>query len=340
VLSASLWIDSEEVVDGCMLQYSLDDGQNWTDISNASIYDSYWNWYTGHPAAALGTNGWSGQSDGWIQVRHLLPDAVAGQDNVQFRYVFMNDKVNNEFDGVATDDIRIMEAPMDLDLLEVLGPLNSCELSTQENFRLRMRNVGLEALQAGDSLEIAYRIDRSGEIQTGSEIYILGQGWPIGGTLDLDMESTFDFSNSGIYESTVLLATEDPHFYSPVSNDTLIRVIEVNKPAVELGEDISTVQPDTVLLKAYSGVGGQTYIWQDGSSDSVFQVATTGTYHVLVLNAMGCIARDTIQVLQLVADVGVSAYLGPASGCELADPMPLQVRVEIWEPIRPKLATS
>ena len=104
-------------------------------------------------------------------------------------------------------------------------------------------------------------------------------------------------------------------------------IIEVNKPAVELGEDISTVRPDTVLLKAYSGVAGQTYQWHDGSVDSTFRVLTDGKYYVRVSNGIGCTASDTIQVLQLITDVGVSAYLGPQSACELGDQMNVTVTV-------------
>jgi len=328
VLDAMIWVDTEEDIDGSMLQYSLDDGQSWTDIGNASGYDSYWNWYTGSPVAALGHNGWSGQSGDWMQTRHLLPPALAGESNVQFRFVFMNDKANNNFEGIALDDLRVIEAPADLDMVQILGPGSACELGDQQSFQLRMHNSSLHDLQSGDSLKVGYLIERDGDIQTSTETYILSQSWPSGSNLDLNMLETFDFSHSGFYESTVYLISEDPYFYSALTNDTASMQIEVNKPHVDLGGDISTARPDTVLLKAYSGVPGQTYLWQDASTDSVFAVTGTGTYWVRVSNLLGCTTSDTAHVLQLVPDVGVSTHLGPDPACEIPDPVALRVRVE------------
>ena len=327
VFMARLWIDTQAGVDGATLEYSLDDGSNWTLVSNASGYDSYWNWYTGTPVTALGTNGWSGHSGGWISVKHLLPAGLLNQQNVQFRLRFATDKADNQYDGIAIDDIVIMEAPDDIDLISILDPVNSCDLSEEQTFTLRMKNAGLTTLQAGDSLQFAYNIERSGEIQSAMETLILSQSWPAGSTRDFPMSTHFDFSKSGEYLATVYFETPDPQFYKAVSNDTLTSLIKVNKPAVDLGEDISTVRPDTVILRAHSGVPGQSYLWQDGSTDSIFHVNTDGSYYVRVTNGIGCIASDTIHVLQLIADVGVSAYLGPLSDCELGDRISMQVVV-------------
>jgi len=105
-------------------------------------------------------------------------------------------------------------------------------------------------------------------------------------------------------------------------------VILVEKPYVELGDIISTARPDTVVLKAYSGVAGQTYLWQDNSTDSVFHVNTNGKFWVTVTNVLGCTASDTVRVVQLFPDVGVTAYLGPQSGCEVEPGVPLEVTVK------------
>jgi len=328
VFMANLWTDSELDMDGATLYYSLDDGENWTAVTNTSGYDAYWNWYTGSPVGALGTDGWSGLSGGWITVTHLLPPAVADQENVQVRLTFKTDKEDNQYDGMAVDDVRILEAPKDMDILEILDPVSACELSEEQSFTLRLRNSGLSTLQPGDSIRIGYHIDRSGEIQTFEETYTLAQTWPAGNTKDLLMSGAFDFSKSGEYLTTIYFHTSFPHFYSPASNDTVSQSIEVNKPALELGEDISTVRPDTVILRAFSGVPGQTYLWQDSSTDSLFHVTTEGSYHVRVTNGIGCVASDTVQVLQLISDVGVSTYLGPLSACELSDQLPLQIRIE------------
>ncbi|MEN8156785.1 MAG: T9SS type A sorting domain-containing protein [Bacteroidota bacterium] len=328
VISAKLWIETEEDVDGATLQYSLNEGATWSDVSNASGFDTYWNWYTGHPVQALGSNGWSGHTGDWIPVTHLLPAAVINQPKVQLRFIFKADKTDNQYDGIALDDIRIMEAPKDVDVIDILQPASACELNSEESFTLRLKNAGLLALQSGDTIMVGYHIDRSGEIQTAEEIHILDQSWAAGTTKDLTMSSLFDFSTSGDYQATVYYMSPEPHFYKAASGDTIVKTIVVNKPYVDLGVDISTTQPDTVVLNADSGVPGQEYLWQDGSLNPTFHVVTEGTYHVRVSNGMGCVAYDTIQVLELVTDVGVTTYLGPPSDCELSNQETLEVIVQ------------
>ena len=221
LLAARLWLDTEQDVDGMNLSYSLDDGASWTSLNNTSGYDAYWNWYTGNPVSALGRDGWSGQGNGWMEVRQLLPAALINQANVQFRFNFAADKANNLFDGVAIDDVRIMEAPADMDMLAILAPLTSCELSDEQTFTLRMKNSGLSTIQAGDSLLFGYQVLRSGDIQTAEEILTVSQAWPAGTTRDVTMSAPFDFSLSGEYEATVFFKAVDPHFYSPLSFDTV-----------------------------------------------------------------------------------------------------------------------
>lgn len=328
VFETRLWIDTEQDADGATLLYSLDDGNNWSFVSNSSGFDTHWNWYTAKPVAALGTDGWSGQSSGWITARHLLPPELINKDNVQFRFKFMADKVNNQFDGVAVDDVRIYEAPHDIGVVDILAPFTACELDASQRFTLRLRNYGLRSMEAGDTIRIGYHIERSGEIQMAEETISLTQPFPAGTTRDFSLAEEFDFSASGEYQTAVFTIETDPFFYHPVANDTLYRLIRVNKPFVELGPDISTVRPDTVVLRAYSGVAGNAYLWQDNSTDSIFHVNTQGTYYVRVTNDLGCMTSDTIQITELIADVGVSELIAPLSACELGADEPVQVIIK------------
>lgn len=325
VFETRLWIDTEQDVDGATLLYSLDDGSNWTPISNSSGFDTHWNWFTAKPVEALGTNGWSGHSNGWITARHLLPAELINRDNVQFRFIFMADKVTNQFDGVAVDDIKIYEAPHDIGVVDILAPFTACELDANQRFTLRLRNFGLRSMQAGDTIRIGYHIERSGEIQATEETIYLTQSFPAGTTRDFSLTEEFDFSAGGEYQTSVFTIETDPFYYHPVSNDTLSRLIRVNKPFVELGPDISTVRPDTVVLRAYSGVGGYNYLWHDNSTDSIYHVNTQGTYYVRVTSDLGCITSDTIQITELIADLGVNELVAPLSACELGTEVPVQI---------------
>ena len=328
VFEARLWLDTEQDVDGATLHYSLDDGSTWAPITNTSGFDTYWNWFTGQPVSALEANGWSGQSGGWLTARHILPAAVIGQENVQFRFKFAANKINNNYDGVAVDDIRIIEAPQDIGVLDILDPTSACELSANQTFTVRLKNYGISSLQSGDSIQIGYKIDRSGMIQEAEESIYLSQPFAIGATKDFTLSAEFDFSVSGEYNLDVFTIEPDPYFYYETANDTLSRIIRVNKPVVELGPDISTVRPDTVVFNAFSGVGGQEYLWQDGSIDSIYHVSTEGTYFVRVTNDLGCVTSDTARVMQLIPDIGISELVGPLSACEHGTQVPINIIIE------------
>lgn len=329
MIEAKLWVETEPDVDGASLDYSLDDGDTWIAVTNASGFDAYWNWYTDSTVSALGMDGWSGSSGGWFTVRHLLPAAVNGQDDVQLRFKFMADMINNDFEGIALDDVKIYDAPQDIGVLAIIEPSTACELSSNETFRLRLKNYGIHNLQAGDSIRIGYHIDRSGEIQSGEEYLYLSGSFNAGTDDYFDLSEEFDFSMPGDYQINVFTIEPDPYFYQAVANDTASKLVQVNKPYVDLGPDISTVRPDLVVLNAYSGVPGYDYLWQDLiTTDSVFHVSTEGTYWVRVTNDLGCVASDTIEVMELIADVGVCTLVSPLSDCEYGTQVPIDIQIE------------
>ncbi len=65
-------------------------------------------------------------------------------------------------------------------------------------------------------------------------------------------------------------------------------------PVVDLGNDTSIMDGQTVTLDA-TGTPNATYLWQDGSTDSVYVVSDSGTYSVTVSNLCGY-KEDSIKV--------------------------------------------
>ncbi len=63
-------------------------------------------------------------------------------------------------------------------------------------------------------------------------------------------------------------------------------------PVIDLGNDTSLCTNDTLLLDAF--YPNSTYVWQDGSVDSSFNVTSAGMYTVTVTNDCGAIDIDTI----------------------------------------------
>ena len=84
-----------------------------------------------------------------------------------------------------------------------------------------------------------------------------------------------------------------------------------------------TLGPDTVLVNPFSytldaGAGFSSYLWSDGSTGQTLTVTAPGSYFVLVSNASGCTAIDTVLIdvttgMQSVQTADVTLYPNPAS---------------------------
>lgn len=319
IIEAKLWLDTEQDVDGATMDYSLDDGETWTNISNSSGYDTYWNWYTDKSVTALGTDdGWSGQSSGWITARHLLPSALINQDNVQVRFRFLADKVINNYDGIAVDDVRIYEAPRDVGVVSIDSPVTCCEQDVTDHVVVTIKNFGLETLKAGETIYVGYDYQTDPSV---IDTFTLAS--------DVMKEATFQHTFSQVFNSGLpgsknitafTLLPDDNLFYGEsLANDTLSKSFDIlETPVVDLPHSIYTVRPDTIVLDAETGNPGDTYLWQDASTSPQFNVTdiATAVYWVIVDNG-SCTNSDTTYVYRLLADVGISDIIGPVSDCEL-----------------------
>jgi gliding motility-associated-like protein len=95
------------------------------------------------------------------------------------------------------------------------------------------------------------------------------------------------FSSTGEFSVKVIV-------YSGGSEYTLEKNVTISPaPFVDLGKDTAICSLSSILLNA--GGGFNSYLWQDGSTDSVFLASQSGTYFVTVGNSCG-IASDTINI--------------------------------------------
>lgn len=94
----------------------------------------------------------------------------------------------------------------------------------------------------------------------------------------------------------------------PKTVDTF--VVERVDIRFDLGSDTLMCRfPFTLPLSAYSEPGAQ-YLWQDGSTDSVYNAKLAGTYFVTATKS-GCVASDTILVdtVDLFQDLGRDTFV-------------------------------
>ena len=107
--------------------------------------------------------------------------------------------------------------------------------------------------------------------------------WNTGST-----DSTIEISSTGIFWVQVIddfgcIATDSIQIYSLPDPNTMLN----------LGADTTLCMNDTLILSP--GSGFVNYLWQDGSTDSIFLVTTPGQYYVSVSNDCGE-ANDTIHI--------------------------------------------
>lgn len=97
--------------------------------------------------------------------------------------------------------------------------------------------------------------------------------------------------------------------------DTFI-VTETQEFQISLGNDTVICEGQTLVLDAGAYPGAR-YNWQDGSTESVFEVTRSGTYHVRVTNG-NCSTADTVVVRRAEVEQHLGADLSFCRG-------------EIWE---------
>jgi gliding motility-associated-like protein len=89
------------------------------------------------------------------------------------------------------------------------------------------------------------------------------------------------------------------HASGCIVRDTLRILNLYNLPALNLGADTVLCQGNSITFDA--GAGFLNYLWQDGSGNSSFTTAQTGSYWVQVTDANNCRNRDTVAILRIAS---------------------------------------
>jgi gliding motility-associated-like protein len=127
-----------------------------------------------------------------------------------------------------------------------------------------------------------------------------------GAIVQWDVDTSMVLSQTVINDSTISILFKNNNWQgqihaqlpagtcTPVIMDSMqIKIISAPKP-VNLGPDTVICVSNTILLHA--GPAFATYLWQDGSTDSLFSVTQPGTYFVEVYDYCGNTYYDTVLV--------------------------------------------
>ncbi|KPL12969.1 MAG: hypothetical protein AMS26_15765, partial [Bacteroides sp. SM23_62] len=330
VFECKLFYHAESQQDGANLEYSLNNGQTWSRLGDLGDGDIYgWNWYNSDAISALaGEHGWTGGPDDWRTARILLDTTIfRNNPSVKFRFHFASDEAGR-LEGIGIDDVRIYDAPRDVGVLAIDYPVDGCAQDIGNHVAVTIMNYSLDTLMAGDTIIVGYDFEAE---PTVVDTFMLAGNLVRNATVPYTFTKKLEVTTSGMKDiKAFTLLPDDIDFYNDtLTNDTTDKTIEVAlTPYVFLPPEIYTVRPDTIILDAYTGVPGDTYLWQDSSTDSVFHVTAIadGIYHVTASNGF-CEYRDTTFVYRLIPDVGVTGILDPVSDCELGDAV--RPRIEV-----------
>jgi hypothetical protein len=224
--------------------------------------------------------------------------------------------------GQASDSVQIIADDFTIDNLT--HPQNSCMLTEEEYPEVVINNNSQNSYSENTELYAGYKVigeDADFNIDT---INLPAELLP-GKSYYHEFDASVDLSRSGVYEFKTFVTFDQD---VKQVNDTLKTSVEVyGQPTVDLGYDtIYSTSPDTLVFNA--GSEFKEYSWQDGSSDSIFEVSANHSkiYSVEVTAHHGC-GTDMDSVVVVADDLAVSELVSPESSCSHSQAEQVEIRI-------------
>lgn len=322
IVELDYWLASEAGKDGAAIEYSTDDGETWNLIDYSEI-GQLWGWYSSN-VTALGHNGWSGDSDGWENVKELLPEALHTEVKVKFRVKWAADGTNNAR-GMAFDNFRVYPAPPDVGVAAIDVPQDACQYEYPNEISLWVKNYGYNDLLENDTMIIGFDFESETAV---IDTFFLSSDLVPGDSVLFTIPTSFDATSAGTYQIKAYTLIEDDPFFYVTNNDTTTKTFEVwPSPITDLADTISSRQPDTLMIEPYFDPSYD-YLWGDMSTTPTYDVSVPGTYYLTVTESThGCQKFDSVYIQLLFADVGIDSIIWPQSSCELSNAENVQVQI-------------
>ncbi len=239
-------------------------------------------WYNGI-FSLIGEQQTSG-SDPWLLAQVDISSYLTATE-IRFRAI----RGSDFYGDIALDDINIMEPTLDVGITELSGPNPACEFTIPSHIVLKVANFGTITVSTGDTIPVGIEVNGGTPV---IEPFVLTSDLTSGTNLFFVSVNTYDFTTTGNYDIvayTIMQGDADN------LNDTIYGTIyNYGYPLLDLGANITTTQPDTVVLDA--GTGYLTYMWQDSTTTQTYNVTTEGWYYVTVTDTNGCSANDSVYV--------------------------------------------
>lgn len=306
-----LWLDSEEGKDGAAVEYSVDDGESWV-LLNGNVHGWNWNWYNS-TISSLGTAGWSYLTSGWKTVRQVIPAFLNKEPKVKFRVKWAAD-ADNSFRGMAFDDVRVYNAPIDIGIFHIDSFANRCQGLNPDKVTVEIKNMGINRLKQNDTIIVGFDFN---QIHMATDTFKLMADFLPGQTIKHTFTHLVDVSAPGNYSvRAYTLIEDDPWFYQGNNDTSKVDFQVYPAPFTSLQDTIQTHLPDTVVLTTIYN-SDYDYWWNGISGSNIYDVEDGGWQRLKVTatRGNGCSSYDSTNVELLFYDVGASELVHPTDDC-------------------------
>jgi hypothetical protein len=232
ILSLAYWMDGEINFDGGYVQYTIDNGFNWTTLGVINDPNGY-NWYDTYVS---GQPGWSVSTNGWKPAFISLTALNNAGSMVKLRFVFRsNATIQNE--GFAVDAVKIHVPLISTDggVVEVVSPQGQSTPGGLTQVTVKLKNFGNSPLT---SIPVTYKLSTGAAPSNAT--------WT--GNLNPGDETTFTFPQSfiGPFNNYTLCAFTGISTDYYKFNDTTCVALTPGIAAID-GGVIDILAPDELL---------------------------------------------------------------------------------------------
>ncbi|RPH32251.1 MAG: T9SS C-terminal target domain-containing protein [Bacteroidales bacterium] len=325
VFSFDYWVNTDLGVDGFRLDYSIDDGETW-EIVPSHLSESQ-NWCSSS-VTALSSIGWSGSTAiGYQTAKTLLPLDVLGVGKiVKFRFTFASN-ASTSLEGVSIDNIKIYELPYNVGIKRLISPISGCNIGNNVPIVARVTN-GYRPLKAGFKVPIEVKLRSESIVK---DTMVVGSLVISGDTTTLTTTKTYNIFTKG---SHLLRINTNLTPELDRTNDTLKTTLQVKGiPGYSIGPDKAVTTLELAAgIELDAGLNGlvpyNSYKWSTTETTRKITVTSFDTYIDSVTNENGCIATDTIKVIESNSDIQILSVTGLDNSCEYPTPIKPQIAIK------------
>lgn len=225
---------------------------------------------------------------------------------------------------MAADTVTIIK--FDLEIVEMLAPVPSCDIAQSNSIEMRLKNKGLNPVKAGTILPFTMTVNNE---KPSTLKFTVQKEFKTDTTMNVRLPLNYSFNKDSVYAFKMKLNWNLDRFNNKEVFDT---IYQYPHPArFSLGNDIYTTQPDTVVLHAPKGYNN--YSWSNGTNADSLALPLSGTknYSVSVRNSNGCNTSASIMVItyDLDFDVFTNVVKETMNSCSTANKAGLTGKISV-----------